>query len=131
MAPHWSIDLQLETEEGAKPPIGPIYSLLPVKLATLREYIDDLLSMGFIRPSKSPYAAPVLFINKKDGTLRLCVDYRGLNAITRKDHYPLPFINDLLDSPNKAQIYTKINLKHTYHLVRISEGDEWKTVFQT
>ena len=66
-----------------------------------------------------------------DGTLRLCVDYRGLNAITQKDRYPLPLINDLLDSLNKARIYTKINLKHAYHLVQISEGDKWKTAFWT
>ena len=131
LAQHRPIDLRLDTEDGATPPLGPIYSLSPVELATLREYIDDLLSMGFIRPTKSPFGAPVLFIKKKDGSLRLCIDYRGLNAITRKDKYPLPLITDLLDAPCQARIYTKIDLKHAYHLVRIAEGHEWKTAFRT
>jgi hypothetical protein len=74
---------------------------------------------------------PILFIKKKDGSLRLCVDFRDLNPITQKDKYPLPLVTDLLDAPRKAQIYTKIDLKHAYHLVQISEGDEWKTVFCT
>jgi hypothetical protein len=74
---------------------------------------------------------PVLFVKKKDGSLRLCVDFRGLNKITKKDSYPLPRIVDLLDSPQKASIYTKIDLWHAYHLVRIHEGDEWKTTFRT
>ena len=131
LAPHRTSDLKLDTEPGANPPLGPIYSLSPVELATLREYLDELLSAGFIRPSKSPFGAPVLFIKKKDGSLRLCIDYRGLNAITRKDKYPLPLVTDLLDAPRKARIYTKIDLKHAFHLVRIAEGDEWKTAFRT
>ena len=73
----------------------------------------------------------VLFVKKKDGGLRLCVDFRALNKVTKKDHYPLPLIADLLDAPGLARIYSKINLKHTYHLVRITEGDEPKTAFRT
>ena len=72
-----------------------------------------------------------LFIKKKDGSLQLCVDYRGLNKISKKDRYPLPLISDLLDSPSQAKVYTKIDLRHAYHLVRIAEGDEWKTAFHT
>jgi len=79
----------------------------------------------------SPYGAPVLFVKKKDGSLRLCVDFRSLNKITKKDRYPLPLISDLLDSPHKARIYTKIDLQHAYHLVRIAEEDKWKTAFRT
>ena len=79
----------------------------------------------------SPHGAPVLFIKKKDGSLRLCVDFRGLNKIMKKDQYPLPLISNLLDSLCKARIYTKINLRHVYHLVHIAKGDEWKTTFQT
>jgi len=70
-------------------------------------------------------------MKKKDGSLRLCVDFRGLNKIMKKDRYPLPLISDLLDSPRKARIYTKIDLRHAYHLVHIAEGDEWKTAFRT
>jgi len=70
-------------------------------------------------------------VKKKDGDLRLCVDYRGLNRLTRKDRYPIPLITDLLDAPKKARIYIKIDLRNTYHLVHIAKGDEWKTAFQT
>jgi len=98
---------------------------------TLKEFIDENLTNGFIHLTSSPHRAPVLFIKKKDGSLRLCVDFRGLNRITKKDRYPLPLISDLLDSPHKAHIYTKIDLRHVYHLVHIAEGDEWKTAFHT
>ena len=87
--------------------------------------------MGFIQPTSSLHGAPVLFVKKKDGSLRLCVDFRGLNRISKKDRYPLPLISDLLDSPRKAQVYSKIDLCHAYHLVRIANGDEWKTAFRT
>ena len=73
----------------------------------------------------------MLFVKKKDGSLQLCIDYRGLNKISKKDRYPLPLISNLLDSPSQAKVYTKIDLRHAYHLVRIVKGDEWKTAFQT
>ena len=130
-APHRPYDLKIELEEGTSPPFGPIYSLSQSELKSLREFLDENLAMDFIRPSRSPGGAPVLFTRKKDGSLRLCVDFRGLNKITKKDRYPLPRISDLLDSPRKARIYSKIDLRHAYHLVRIREGDEWKTAFCT
>jgi hypothetical protein len=74
---------------------------------------------------------PVLFVKKKDGSLCLCVDFHGLNKITKKDRHPSPLIADLLDTPGKARIYTKIDLQHAYHLVHIAEDDEWKTAFRT
>jgi len=73
----------------------------------------------------------VLFVKKKDGFLRLCVDYRGLNRITRKDRYPISLITDLLNTPKKARVYSKIDLRSAYHLIRIAEGDKWKTIFHT
>ena len=76
-------------------------------------------------------AAPVLFIKKKDGSLRLTVDYRGLNKVTKKDRYPLPVIPDLLDRLRSAHVFTKLDLRGAYNLVRIAEGDEWKTAFRT
>jgi len=97
----------------------------------LKEFINENLTNGFIRSMSSPHGALVLFIKKKDSSLRLCIDFRGLNKITKKDRYPLPLISNLLDSPHKVCIYTKINLQHAYHLVHIAEGDEWKTAFQT
>jgi len=90
----------------------------------LKEFINENLTNEFIRSTSSPHRALVLFIKKKDGSLQLCVDFRGLNKITKKDRYPLPLISNLLDSPRKACIYTKINLWHAYHLVHIAEGDE-------
>ena len=131
LAEHRPYDLKIELEEGASPPLAPIYSLSVTELATLRDFLDEHTKTGFIRPSLSPHGAPVLFARKKDGSLRLCVDFRGLNKITKKDRYPLPRINDLLDSPRKARIYSKIDLRHAYHLVRINKGDEWKTTFRT
>src|SRR5882724_749745 len=131
LAEHRPYDLKINLDEGTAPPFGPIYSLSQEELAALRKFIDDNLATGFICPSCSPHGAPVLFICKKDGSLRLCVNFRGLNRISKKDRYPLPLISDLLDAPQKARVYTKIDLWHTYHLVRISPGDEWKTAFRT
>ena len=131
LPPHRPHDLKIELEEGAEPPIGRMYSLSEVELQALRQFLDENLNYGFVRPSSSPHGAPILFVKKKDGSLRLCVDYRGLNKISKRDHYPLPLITDLLDAPGKARIYTKIDLRHAYHLVRIREGDEWKTTFRT
>src|ERR1700729_3938820 len=108
-----------------------MYSLSQTELTAPREFINEHLATGFIQPSRSPHGAPVLLTRKKDGGHHLCIDFCGLNKITKKDRYPLPLIMDLLDSPGRAQIYTKINLQHAYHLVHIAEGDEWKTAFRT
>ena len=131
LASHRPYDLKINLDEDSTPPLGQMYSLSPTELVALREFLDEHLANGFIRPSRSPYGAPVLFAKKKDESLRLCVDFRGLNKITKKDRYPLPLISDLLDTSGRARIYTKIDLQHAYHLVRISEGDEWKTAFRT
>jgi len=112
LAPHRPYDLKINLDEDATPPLGQMYSLSQTELVTLQEFIDEHLATGFIQPSQSPFGAPVLFTKKKDGGLRLCVDFRGL---TKKDRYPLPLIMDLLDSSRKARIYTKIELQHAYH----------------
>src|SRR5260370_9402689 len=118
-------------EEDAKPSYGPIYSLSLPELLALCEFLDENTRNGFIRPSSSPWGSPVLFIKKKDGSLWLCIDDRALNKVTHKDQYPLPLICDLLDSLGPARIYMKIDLKHTYHLVWITNGDESKMAFCT
>jgi hypothetical protein len=115
-------DLKIALEDGAMLPQPPLYSLSTLELATLREFIDEHLNMGYIRPTRSSHGAPILFVKKKSGELRLCVDFRALNKITKKDRYPLPLITDLLDAPRKARIYTKIDLWHAFHLVRVAEG---------
>ena len=121
----------IELEEGKQPPFGPIYSLGPVELETLKTYIETNLANGFIRPSKSPAGAPILFDRKPDGSLRLCVDYRGLNNITIKNRYPLPLIGESLDRLGQARRFTQLDLTNTYHRMRICESDEWKTAFRT
>ena len=87
--------------------------------------------MGFIQPTSSLHSVPVLFFKKKDGSLRLCINFHSLNHISKKNHYPLLLISNLLDLPYKARIYSKIDFHHAYHLVRIANGDEWKTAFRT
>ncbi|KAG6327832.1 hypothetical protein ID866_11257 [Astraeus odoratus] len=131
LPPHHKYNLKIDLEEGATPSLRTIYSLLPIELDALWKFINKNLSTGFIHPTSSSHTAPVLFVKKKDSLLHLCVDYHGLNKLTKKDHYPLPLISDLLDSPSCAKIYTKIDLQHAYHLVWIAPGDEWKTVFWT
>ena len=97
----------------------------------LRRYLQENLDKGFIRLSKSPAASPILFILKKDGGLRLYMDYRGLNKITIKNRYPLPLMGEILDRVNGARVFSKINLKDAYYRIRIRLGDEWKTAFRT
>jgi hypothetical protein len=131
LPPHRPYDLSIDLEPGKSPPFGPLYSLSEVELKALREWLDENLSKGFIRASQSPAGAPILFVKKKDGGLRLCVDYRALNNITIKNRYPLPLIPEALDRLRQAKIYSKFDLKGAYNLVRIKEGDEWKTAFRT
>lgn len=128
---HRSYDCPIDLEEGKKPPFGPIYSLTPAELEALRVYIDENLANGFIRHSKSPAGAPIFFVSKKDGSLRLVVDYRGLNKITIPNKYPLPLVSELLDRLGGARVFTKLDLRGAYNLIRIRPGDEWKTAFRT
>jgi hypothetical protein len=97
----------------------------------LKKQLDDLLAKGFIRPSKSPWTFPVLFVEKKDDSKRLCVDYRALNAVTIKNKYPLPRIEVLFEQLKGAKIFSKIDLNSGYHQLRINEEDIEKTTFST
>ena len=131
LSPHHPYDLKINLEESAQPLVGSIYSLSASEQEALKEFIEENLNTGFIQPTSSLYGVPVLFIKKKDGSLHLCVNFHGLNHISKKDRYPLLLISDLLDSPRKAQVYSKIDLHHVYHLVHITNGDKWKTAFRT
>ena len=124
-------DHAIELVDDRQPPCGPIYSLGPVELETLKAYIENNLANGFMRPSKSPAGAPILFDKKPDGRLRLCVDYRGLNNLTIKNRYPLSLVGESLDRLGQARRFTQLNLTNAYHRMKIREGDEWKTVFRT
>ncbi|XP_016359562.1 RNA-directed DNA polymerase homolog [Sinocyclocheilus anshuiensis] len=97
----------------------------------MEEYIEEALNSGFIQPSTSPVAAGFFFVEKKDGGLRPCIDYRGLNNVTVKFHCPLPLVPSALEQLREATIYTKLDLRSAYNLIRIKEGDEWKTAFLT
>ena len=124
-------DHAIDVMEGKEPPYGPLYNLSQTELAELRRYLEDALKKNWIQHSTSPAGAPILFVPKKDGGLRLCVDYRGLNAVTIKNRHPLPLITETLDRLCGAQRFTKLDLKDAYHRIRIRSGDEWKTAFRT
>ena len=128
---HKPWDHEIPIEPGKVPTFGPIYQLSEKELKVLKEYIDENLAKGFIRPSTSSTASPVLFVPKKDGSLRLCVDFRQLNNITIKDRYALPLINELHDRLQGATIFTSLDMRGAYNLIRMKEGEEWKTAFRT
>ena len=111
----------IDLEEGTKPSFGPLYNLSAEELQELRKFIDENLTKGFIRKSDSSAGAPVLFVRKKSGELRLCVDYRSLNSITKKNRLALPLISDTLDRLKGAKVFTKLDLRGAYHLVRLRE----------
>ncbi len=114
----------IELVEGKQPPYRPIYALSLVELETLNIYIKTHLKTGFIWPSKSPAGAPIFFDKKPDGSLRLCVDYRGLNNLTIKNRYPFPLIGEALDRLSRAKQFTQLDLTSAYHRIRIREGDK-------
>jgi hypothetical protein len=103
----------------------------PLELRALREQLDELLELGYVQPSTSPWAAPILFVKKKDGSLRLCVDYRGLNAVTVKNKYPLPLLDEFFDRFQGAKFFSKLDLQQGYHQLRIADADIPKTAFST
>jgi hypothetical protein len=110
--------MRIETDPLADPPVRPVIRLSIAELDELKKQLTSLLKKGFISPSTSPYGAPVLFVKKKDGTLRMCVDYRGLNKITRKNRHPLPRIDELIDRFRTARYFTKLDLLSGYHQMR-------------
>jgi len=128
---HQKWDHKITLQEGADPRPGHMYSLSRDQQGELKEYLKKNLEKGYIRKSKSPFASPILFVPKKDGRLRLCVDYRTLNNVTIKDRYPLPLINELMDRLQGVQWITKFDIREGYHRIRIAEGHEWKTAFKT
>ncbi|MBW0535590.1 hypothetical protein O181_075305 [Austropuccinia psidii MF-1] len=117
--------------EGSRPPVGVIDSLSKEESDTLRAYISENVEKGFIRPTSSSTGEPVLFVKKKDGCLRLCVDYHNLNAVIRKNKHPVPPMNHLLNVLNGSSIFSKIDLRGAYNLLIIKEGDEHLTWFRT
>jgi hypothetical protein len=116
---------------GMAPPAKAPYRMSHEELKDVKVQLEELLAKGYIKPSKSPYGAPVLFVHKKDGTLRMCVDYRALNKVTMKNRYPLPRIDDLFDRLSGAKVFSRIDLRSRYYQIRIAQGDEEKTACRT
>ena len=131
LPPHREIEFAIDVVPGATPASITPYRMAPLELKELKLQLQELLEKGFIRPSVSPWGAPVLFVKKKDGTLRLCIDYRQLNKLTVKNKYPLPRIDDLFDQLKGASIFSKVDLRSGYHQLRIKDADVHKTAFRT
>ena len=121
------IELALRTEPISKAP----YRMAPLELKELKVQMEELVSKGFVRPSTSPWGAPVLFVKKKDGSLRLCIDYKELNKVTIRNQYPLPQIDDLFDQLQGARVFSKIDLRLGYHQLKVQSEDVPKTAFTT
>lgn len=131
LPPQRAMDHRIELIPGASPPSRPTYRMSPAELDELKKQLDQLLASGFIQPSKSPYGAPILFVKKKDNSMRMCIDYRALNGITIKNSYPLPRIDELFDRLQGAKVFSKIDLRSGYHQIRIHPDDVPKTAFRT
>ena len=131
LPPHRVVDFGIELHPGTSPISMTPHRMAPVELQELRVQLQELLDKGFIRPSTSPWGAPILFAKKKDKTLRLCIDYRRLNRVTIKNRYPLPKIDDLFDQLRGARVYSKIDLRTGYHQLRVRETNIPKTAFRT
>ncbi|GJR92829.1 putative reverse transcriptase domain-containing protein [Tanacetum coccineum] len=131
LPPAREIEFGIELIPGAEPISKAPYRMAPIELKELKEQLQEMLENGFIRPSVSPWGAPVLFVKKKDGSMRLCIDYRELNRITIRNRYPLPRIDDLFDQLQGAKYFSKIDLRSGYHQLHVKEQDISKTAFRT
>ena len=131
LGPRRTFDHAIDLKPGAEPPWGPFYPMSAYQLDTLNKYLKEMLKQGKITHSQSLAGAPILFVLKSDGKLQPCVDYQNLNKLTILNKYPLPLMREQNDRVAGATIFTKLDLKNGYHLLRIREGDKWKTAFRT
>ena len=129
--PSRAVDFVIELKMGTGPIFKAPYRMASAEFKELKAQLQDLLDKGFIRPNVSPWGAPVLFLKKKDGSMRLCIDYRELNKRIIKNKHPLPRIEDLFDQLREATAFSKIDLRSSYQQIRINEKDVPKTVFRT
>ncbi|GKB49507.1 putative reverse transcriptase domain-containing protein [Tanacetum coccineum] len=131
LPPVRQIEFQIDLIPGAAPVARAPYRLAPSEMQELSNQLQELADRGFIRPSTSPWGALVLFVKKKDGSFRMCIDYRELNKLTIKNRYPLPRIDDLFDQLQGSSVYSKIDLRSGYHQLRVRDEDIPKTAFRT
>jgi hypothetical protein len=129
MPPKRAIEFKIELQPGTAPIAKAPYKMSPMKMKELKIQLQGLLDKGYICPSTSPWGCSVLFVEKKDKELRLCVDYRPLNEVTIKNKYPLPRIDILFDQLARAQVFSKIDLRSNYHQIKIHAKDIPKTTF--
>ena len=129
--PKRQVEHRIELEPGSTPPYRPVIRMSPAELEEARKQIAEFIKKTHVRASKSPYSAPAIFVKKKDGSLRMCIDYRALNNQTIKDRYPMPRIDELLDQLIGAKVFTKLDLRSGYHQFRVAEQDIEKTAFRT
>ncbi|GJY69435.1 putative reverse transcriptase domain-containing protein [Tanacetum coccineum] len=130
LPPVRQVEFQIDLMPGAAPVAQTPYRLAPSEMQELSNQLQELVDRGFIRPSTSPWGAPVLFVKKKDGSFRMCIDYRELNKLTIKNHYPLPMIDNLFDQLQGSSVYLKIDLRSGYHQLRVRDEDIPKTAFR-
>jgi hypothetical protein len=130
LPPQREVEFGNECVPGTNPISKAPYRMTSSKLKELKEQLQELLDKGFNRPSISPWAAPLLFVKKKDGSMRMCIDYQELNKVTIKNRYPLPRIDNLLDQLQGARVFPKVDLRSSYHQVRVKEEDIPKTAFR-
>ena len=131
LPPDRQVEFRIDLMPGAAPIARAPYRLAPAEMKEMMTQLQELLNKGFIRPSTSPWGAPVLFVKKKDGSMRMCIDYRELNKVTVKNKYPLPRIDDLFDQLQGASYFSKIDLRSGYHQLKVREEDVPKTAFRT
>ena len=131
MPPDRDVEFVIDLVPGTAPIAKRPYRMAASELAELKKQLEELQRIGFITPSSSPWGAPVLFVKKKDGSMRLCVDYRALNEVTIKNKYPLPRIDDLFDQLKGAKYFSKIDLRSGFFQLKIRESDIPKTAFVT
>ena len=131
LPPDREIDFQIELASGTEPISRAPYKMAPAELKELKVKMEEMVNKGFVRSSMSPWGAPVLFVKKKDGSMRLCIDYRELNKVTIRNQYPLPRIDDLFDQLQGAKVFFKIDLRSSYHQLRVPDEDVSKTAIRT
>jgi transposase InsO family protein len=131
LPPHRLYDHQIHLDQPNTLGFSPLYKMTTLELEETKRYLLDNLSKGFIEPSQSPFAAPILFVKKADGRLRFCIDFRKLNDLTRKDRYPLPLIDELLARVSRAKVFTKLDIRQAFHRIRMHPDSEELTTFRT
>ncbi|GKC25848.1 putative reverse transcriptase domain-containing protein [Tanacetum coccineum] len=131
LPPVRQVEVQIDLIPGAAPVTQAPYRLAPSEMQELSNQLQELAEQGFIRPNTSPWRAPILFVKNKDGSFRMCIDYRELNKLTIKNRYPLPRIDDLFDQLQSSSVYSKIDVRSGYHQLRVRDEDIPKTAFRT